>query len=98
MRDSRLRKLFPFNDLDWSPEWPTEKDTLWWAYGYPHGVIRDAFDTHDPELILVQVVHDGNGNPMYVGDGTFIYKQEAKGLIWKRVTGLTLPPNFIPSI
>jgi hypothetical protein len=67
----------------WSEKWPTKEDTYWF-YG-------KQFRDSQTKLHLVEVWIDGVGNPTYVTEGSFMYKQEGAVGLWMKANLPWLP-------
>jgi hypothetical protein len=65
-------------DKEWTEEWPTEDNTLWFFYGWRDSAFCKK-NNMTKETIVVRVRKLGNGLA-YVADGHFLYKKEAEGL------------------
>jgi ribosomal protein L31 len=62
----------------WTATWPTERGD----YLFFGGSLREDW-VHarpEPEFIVVKVRISGNGHPMWIGGGRFLYPQEMVGV------------------
>jgi len=68
------------NNTVWSKEFPTEPGDYWF-YGYRFGKTKEA----KPIWVRVQVWEDGYGRPMYVAEGSFMYKSEVENAHFTKI-------------
>ena len=85
MRSQHLKEYLE-KEVDLRANWwrkglPTEKG-VYWLYSYRYGKISCG-NKQEPELSILEVWMDGNGNAMHVCEGQFLYESEVEEPYWR---------------
>jgi hypothetical protein len=87
---SQVYKDLPVNENGWQTEWPAERWSLWFFYGWTNDDKHTL--SQQPRLFSVAVAEDGNQQSMYITDsGSFLYKEAGASGMWRRQD---LPPGL----
>ena len=74
----------------WTKDFPKNKG-MFWFYGWERGLIGSCeTSVEEPKLILVKCRKTANGANIHIGNGQFIFPEEATG-VWKEFEGIETP-------